>query len=177
MASAARSFRLEGLDDMDRRLELLGSKSAKAVVRSGMNAGLTVMSKAIKKQIASEPGISPELKSSLKSTVNKRFKKRKRDDALEAKAGMSVGKRKPIKRSGKHSKSGVGIGTPNVHWFALGTKLRRVKKTGAEVGRITQVAVVRKAMASRGSGGALRALRSAAEKKLDSEVNKLRNTV
>ena len=40
---------------------------------------------------------------------------------------MGLGKRKPAKRSGKNSGSGVGLSKQNVHWFLLGTKTRQVE--------------------------------------------------
>lgn len=173
MASTAnRSFRLAGMASIDRRLAKLAGSSARKVVRSGMTAGLTVLTTAIRKEVAAESGISPQLKKALKRVVNKRFKKRKRQDALDAKAGFAVGKAKLPKRSGKN-KTGKGLGSRNVHWFALGTRLRRVKSTGKTVGRITQVRIVKRATKS-AKGAALRKVRAVGLQKLEQEVNRLR---
>jgi hypothetical protein len=163
---------------IDRRLAKLAGSSARKVVRSGMTAGLTVLTTAIRREVAAEAGISPQLKRALKRVVNKRFKKRKRQDALDAKAGFAVGKEKLPKRSGKNKTKagklkGEGLGSRNVHWFALGTRLRRVKSTGKTVGRITQVRIVKRATKS-AKGAALRKIRAVGLLKLEQEVNRLR---
>lgn len=172
MGTANRTFRLEGMEAIDRRLSKLSGTSARRVVRSGMTAGLAVLVKQMRQEVAAEPGISPQLKKALKRVVNKRFKKRKRQDALDAKAGFAVGKAREPERSGEND-TGVGIGSENVHWYALGTKLRRVKSTGRSVGRIAQVGIVRRATA-KAKGAALRQVRAVGLQKLTQEVNRLR---
>jgi hypothetical protein len=171
-SNANRTFRLAGMASIDRRLSKLAGASARKVVRSGMTAGLSVLVKQMRKEVAAEPGLSPHAKKALKRVVNKRFKKRKRQDALDAKAGFAVGKAREPQRSGKN-KTGVGIGSRNVHWFALGTKLRRVKSTGRSVGRIAQVKIISRATAA-AKGAALRQVRTVGLQKLTQEVNRLR---
>jgi len=171
-STANRTFRLAGMASIDRRLSKLAGASARKVVRSGMTAGLSVLVKQMRKEVAAEPGLSPHAKKALKRVVNKRFKKRKRQDALDAKAGFAVGKAREPQRSGKN-KTGVGIGSRNVHWFALGTRLRRVKSTGKSVGRIAQVKIISRATAA-AKGAALRQVRTVGLQKLTQEVNRLR---
>jgi hypothetical protein len=160
---------------IDRRLSTLAGSSARKVVRAGLTAGLAVLVKQIRKEVTAEPGISPQLKKALKRVVNKRFKKRKRQDALDAKAGFAVGKARQPNRSGKSS-GGSGLGSRNVHWFALGTRLRRVKSSGRAVGRITQLKIVSRGIAA-AKGPALREVRLVALQTLAKEVNRLRREV
>lgn len=173
MASTAnRNFRLEGMEAVDRRLAELPGASARKVVRGGMNAGLAVLVKQMRREVTAEPGLSPNLKKALKRVINKRFKKRKRQDALDAKAGFAVGKARQPQRSGKN-KTGKGIGSKNVHWFALGTRLRRVKSTGKSVGKIKQVRIISRAT-SAAKGAALQQVRAVGLRTLEKEVNRLR---
>jgi hypothetical protein len=163
------------MEAVDRRLAELPGASARKVVRGGMNAGLAVLVKQMRREVTAEPGLSPNLKKALKRVINKRFKKRKRQDALDAKAGFAVGKARAPQRSGKN-KTGTGIGSKNVHWFALGTRLRRVTSTGKSVGKIKQVRIISRAT-SAAKGAALKQVRAVGLRTLEKEVNRLRQKV
>lgn len=154
--AGSQSLLVTGVEEIDRKLNGLANKEKRKIVRASTNAGMTVFAKALRKSVDAEQ-ISPQLKRAMKATVGRRFRKKKPWlDGMEAKVGFGVGKQKKdqsgkfvakaAKRSGKN-KTGVGLGSRNVHWFALGTRVRRVRKTGQEVGRIRQVRALQRALA------------------------------
>lgn len=64
------------------------------------------------------------------------------------KVGAAVGKRRQRKIQDRTGRPGVGIGTPNVHWFFLGTDkrytgTRRIRRKGQTVGRQATGGIVR----------------------------------
>ena len=142
-----KSLLVTGIKEIDRKLDGLANKEKRKIVRASTNAGMTAFSKVLRTTVSAE-AISPQLKRAMKLTIGRRFwRARLGQDGMAAKVGFGVGKRKSPKRSGRN-KSGVGIGSRNVHWFALGTRVRRVKQTGQQVGRIRQVRAMKKAMAT-----------------------------
>lgn len=146
--------KVTGVHAVDQQLIKLESKVARRIVRKATNAGLKEVTDAIRSEIKAAP-LSPQLRRALLRTVGRRFKKNRRTGQLEAKAGVSVGKKtKPLNRSGRN-KGGVGIGPRNVHWFILGTQNRTVKKTRRNSGRIKAVPVV--ARAGQKAGGTAKA--------------------
>ena len=78
-------------------LETLRDRSAKKIVKAGVNAGLGELVKEIKAQV-NGLAISGELKAALRKTVNKRLKKKEGQDT--GKAGFGVGKQWQEDRNG-----------------------------------------------------------------------------
>lgn len=112
---------LTGDKEIDARLAQIGSiGTANRIARSGLLKAVRIGAKGMKAEV---PSTAKSVKTALKGYV----KKNKRKGVVEAKVG-AVGKQtgKPKDRSGKE---GVGIGSPNVHWFVLGTQERRPKKS------------------------------------------------
>lgn len=149
---------LTGIKEIDQKLDKLARREANKIARSAVNAGLTVLSKTIRKNLDSED-ISPELKDAVKDTVGKRLETgpKAAKNGASAKAGFGVGKntrsklkRLEKKKAARGEKRGVGVNARNVHWFALGTK-RRITKKGHVTGSIKPVTAVRRA-ASAASG-------------------------
>ena len=121
------SNRVIGIPELDGKLAAIAShKEQRRIVRKTFTAGNSVGRKAIRTEVNTS-NLSPQLKRALKATIGSSFKKDRRNGQHAAKFGMSIGKRKPARRSGKN-KTGVGIGKANVHWFLLGTKVRMVRK-------------------------------------------------
>lgn len=111
----------------------MADKQVKAAVRSGLSACVGEFAKGIRQQI---PAPLKSFKKIVGSGVAKQSAK-----TQGAKAGFSVGRTSKIKanRSGKNVTAtgklkGVGIAARNIHWAALGTKRRTVKKTRMYVG-------------------------------------------
>lgn len=146
---------ITGISEVDQHLVDLDNRVRRQIVRVSTNQALTIVAKAIRNAIDSEPGISPQMKKALKWLIGKRFKKQKRSDEVTAKAGFGVGaagKRRTPKRSGKN-KGGVGLSAVNVHWFALGTQPRRNKR-GNYRGFVSAIRVVSRAYAASGQTAA-----------------------
>lgn len=111
----------------------MADKQVKSAVRSGLSACVGEFAKGIRQQI---PSPLKSLKKIVGSGVAKQSAK-----IQGAKAGFSVGRTSKAKanRSGKNVTAtgklkGVGIAARNIHWAALGTKRRTVKKTRMYVG-------------------------------------------
>jgi len=172
--SGGRASRITGIAEIDARLDLLASKSARSITRASTNAGMTAFAKVVRAQIGGESGISPKLRRALKRTVGKRFKRRHRQDAMDAKVGLGVGKKNQPVRSGDN-KGGVGVAKANVHWFALGTR-SRTTKSGTKTGRITQLKIMQRARGP-GIAASRTAMIQMARIKIDTEVKKLKRMV
>ena len=161
---------------IDRKLATLERSTANKVARASVNAGLTVLVKAIRRSIDSSAASEP-LKRAMKKTVGKRFTTggKKAKYGVAAKAGLGVGKKKNASGSKDRSgRRGVGISANNVHWPALGTNARytgqkssnggkgrprKVRLTGGRRsyrGKMPQVPVVR--MAGSDAYGSMRAM-------------------
>jgi hypothetical protein len=113
--------------ELDRRLAHLSDKGAKRAGRAAINAGLTVVAKAIRAAVppVETPG---HRKSSITKAVGSRNKKNRTTGVQEAKAGFGVGKKR-------------GRVAPHAHLLALGTDDRhtgskRDRRRGA-TGRIS----------------------------------------
>lgn len=100
-----------GIDEIDDKLQTLEKKSGKSVARSAINAGLAVLSRSIKKE--APVGATKRLKKS----IGKRFKKNRRKDLMEAKAGINV-----AKKSARQA--------PHGHLVTLGTQHRQTNRKG-----------------------------------------------
>jgi len=166
--------RVTGIAEIDARLKLLAGKSARSIARASTNAGMTAFAKVVRAQVSAESGISAKLKRALKRTVGKRFKRRHREDAMAAKVGLGVGKRNQPVRSGDN-KGGIGLAKDNVHWFALGTKVRTTKR-GRKTGRIKQLKIMQRSMGP-GIAASRTAMVASARIKLEAEVDKVRRAV
>lgn len=111
----------------------MADKQVKSAVRSGLSACVGEFARGIRQQI---PSPLKNLKKLVGSGVAKQSAK-----IQGAKAGFSVGRTSKLgaTRSGKSitkagKTKGVGIAARNIHWAALGTKRRTVKKTKMFVG-------------------------------------------
>ena len=172
--SGGQASRVTGIAEIDARLNLLSSKSARAITRSSTNAGMSAFARVVRTQVSAESGISSDLKRALKRTIGKRFKRRRGEDAMEAKVGLGVGKKNKPVRSDKN-KGGKGVAKSNVHWFALGTKVRTTKR-GRDTGRITKLRIMQRAYAP-GVAASRTAMVRIAKVKLDAEVKAVRKAI
>lgn len=124
---------LKGLDDLLRKLDTIKNRTAKKAAKAGVNAGLTPLAQAMRAAVNASPA-SAELKRAARQVIGKRLKKKEGKDYV-GKAGFAVGKatkakkEKAAKRSADKSKKGVGLSQSNVHWFVLGTKDRRTRRS------------------------------------------------
>jgi hypothetical protein len=126
---------LEGVEQLNRKLESLGTTTARRAMRSAVNAALTPIVKAARGRI-NAASASSELKTEARKYIGKRLKKQFGGGArnTEAKAGFAVGM--TVKKAAKAQKSkfyrmdnkrkGVGVSAANIHWFVLGTARRRL---------------------------------------------------
>ena len=104
---------LTGDRRVNRTLSKLADKIATKVSRKAVNQGMTVISKAVKKE-------APDKKT--KKSIGKRYKKRRKPGVIEAKVGINVGKK-------------LAKQIPHAHLTALGTSQRKTK-AGKNRGRI-----------------------------------------
>lgn len=187
-----------GIPEIDRRLEILGSRVANRITRQSLNKGLTVLAQAERTAVDAEPNLSTDARRALKKTISKRLVlQNARGRAISAKAGFGVGQ-KPrgsksraraaaresaiaAKRDAKGAK-GVGLTANNVHWFALGTEERhqpyRRKRssrlpTSKNVGRLAPVRAIRRSKSS--LSRVLATIKQAALEKIDQAVRQLRS--
>ena len=172
--SGGQASRVTGIAEIDARLNLLASKSARAITRSSTNAGMSAFAKVVRVQVSAESGISSDLKRAIKRTIGKRFKRFVNEDAMSAKGGFGGGKRNTPVRSGKN-KGGKGVAKSNVHWFALGTKVRATKR-GRNTGRITKLRIMQRAYAP-GVAASRTAMIRIENVKLDAEVDAVRRAI
>lgn len=112
-----------------RKLERLASRGSRRVSNQAMRKGLTVVTRGIRSEV-------PGRLQSVRRTVGSRFQRARGQSQKQAKAGLSVGKKRAAKTPRRSSRGGVGMSARNVHWWALGTTNRRVKKTGRDAGRM-----------------------------------------
>lgn len=115
----------------------MADKQVKSAVRSGLSACVGEFARGIRQQV---PSPLKNLKKLVGSGIAKQSAKRQ-----GAKAGFAVARTSKLSttRSGKNitkagKPKGVGIAARNVHWAALGTKRRTVKKTKMFVGNKLQ---------------------------------------
>lgn len=119
---------LRGFDRVMKVLDTTKDKTARKMAKSGINAALMELSKAIRKGVNSAP-LSPEMKRAVRTTIAKRLKK-KENQPYQGKAGFGVGKQskkkreKATARAGDKSRRGVGIAAANIHWPVFGTQER-----------------------------------------------------
>lgn len=121
---------------LDRRLKRLGGKGASKAARAGVRAALTPVAQAMRKAVTASDA-SADLKRAARKTISSRFAKSMGRGEKQAKVGFGVGKKKEAKRSG-NNRGGVGVGSANIHWFALGTQ-NRSTGDGHHTGRVEAV--------------------------------------
>lgn len=122
---------ITGADEILKKLENLGTKSAKKIARSAINKGLRIVTKSMKTEV-------PAQYKDAKRAIGSRFDKKggENKDEVRAKAGVAVGfgrkKLSNMKKADRSGRPGVGIGVQNLMWFVLGTNERQTgsKKSG-----------------------------------------------
>ena len=112
---------------LDATLKQLERHACKRATVSGVRAGLTVLAKAIRREINATACKTPHaasLKAGMRKAVKSRFARKKPGSAYEAKAGFAVGM-KGAKRSERLSRGEtatsdkhIGVSGKTAHWFA-----------------------------------------------------------
>lgn len=148
-----------------RTLRHLEKRGAKRAMTAGINASMTVLSRAMRAAVTATD-VHPNIKREARRSVGKRFKRGGTNrmgvtTAEVAKVGFKVAK--PKAAQGKKTQGtsrGKGVSVRNIHWFVLGTVERRHDTTGRPTGKIQGVFgnVTAQVMAS-SSGPALAAAR------------------
>jgi hypothetical protein len=166
---------LTGDKEIDKILAGIGEVGrANRVARSGLSKAIRVIVKGMKSEV-------PSSAKSVKKAIKGYVRKNKRKGFTEAKVG-AVGKQTGNTKD-RGSKEGVGIGSPNVHWFILGTDKRRPKKKkvmktslgrfmGKEVAEMPAHPVVKEGWAKT-SADARRVLKKGIKDAMDRETAKL----
>lgn len=109
-----------GDKQIDKMLSQIGDiATANRIARSGLTKAVRVIVKGMKAEV-------PASAKSVKKTMKGYVKQGKKKGVTLAKAG-AVGKQVDGTKD-RAGKEGVGIASPNVHWFLIGTKRRRPKK-------------------------------------------------
>jgi len=132
-----RGTALLGDKAMDRKLKRLGTTGSNRAITAGIRASMTPVARAMRTAVNASDA-SSYLKREARKSIGQRFAKNRKKGVKEAKVGFSVGKKqKQIKAAGaargkrlaagKGGGRGVGISATNIHWFVLGTDLRRTK--------------------------------------------------
>lgn len=122
---------------MDRKLKRLGTTGSTKAIAAGIRASMTPVARAMRVAVNATDA-SSYLKREARKAIGQRFAKNRKKGVREAKVGFAVGKKKKqIKAAGaardkrvaagKGGGRGVGISSTNIHWFVLGTDLRRTK--------------------------------------------------
>lgn len=118
---------IEGLDQINRKLSYLESKSVDKVLSAMIRGQMKPIEQQMKKDVDSQ------VKEGRKG-VRSRFKNKKKKNFITAKVGFGVGKKStkaPSKVNRKGNKAGgVGISAQNIHWWVAGTKNRQ---TGGKI--------------------------------------------
>ena len=133
--TGGRAVQIDGLDEMVRTLKTLDDSVARSAMGSGIGAGMTVMTKAIRREVnATSTGTPHEasLKAGMRKAVGKRFKKGGLDKLGRfhrtlAVVGFGVGKeRGDTKRYSRGTTASndkrYGVTQATAHLFVLGTK-------------------------------------------------------
>jgi len=115
---------IEGQKAFKAAIRELGDKGTKRVVAAGIRAGLTVLTGAIRVQIAAVHTNTPNegsLRYGMRKLVRSRFRRRSGTKDHEAIVGFGVGLKgsKRLERMSKETTHGVGVSGTDVHWFAL----------------------------------------------------------
>lgn len=176
---------IDGTKELDAVLLRIKRSELKKAVRSASSGYLGETAKGIKSAVASAPVTKKgsRLKSEVRRTIGFKYKSggynphTGRTTAHIANVGFGIAQTKEArakkiqtamkmrgKRAAKgNTTSGVGVSSQNVHWFVRGTKERRQRTTGREVGKVPAFfkgVLPRGVMASRAAAQA-RAVRNA----------------
>lgn len=131
-----------GIEVLDRTLADLATSVAPQAMRAGISAGATVVKKVMRHEVNSTSFDTPNA-ASVKAAARKAIghKIKRRAAGYQLTIGFGVGKRgaKRNKRLSKGTTKGKGISAQNIHWWVLGTKERRKKTTGQQVGSLEAV--------------------------------------
>lgn len=147
---------LTGDKALDRKLATLSDKGAKRSMKAGINAGLTVMARAMRKAITATniPGAGAKtLKKVARASIGKKVSVLKSGPFKGeniARVGFKVGKKATRARKGEKTvkqqrqeagKTGVGVGLANIHWWVVpppkGQDVRKTK-AGKSTGKLTR---------------------------------------
>lgn len=136
-----------GIEALDRTLADLANQVAPRAMRAGISAGATVVKKVMRHEINSTsfPSMRTEtpdvsgIKAAARKSIGHTIKRRAA--GYQLKIGFGVGRRgaKRDIRLSKGKTRGKGISARNIHWWVLGTRERRKKTTGQEVGSLEAV--------------------------------------
>lgn len=146
-----------------RRLERLEKGGGRRVSNAAVRKALTIIARGIRSEI-------PAKLQSVRRTIGSRFKRTRTQSEKQAKAGLSVGKKRGSKAPRRSSRGGVGIGARNVHWWALGTQERRTRK-GRPAGRMPKNNAVGRGYAKSESAAAA-AIRQALREGIEREAQR-----
>jgi HK97 gp10 family phage protein len=123
---------LTGDDAIEAMLKDLAEKEADRIAKSVLGAGLTVISKQMRKDAPKGPT------GNLKKSIGKRLERGKRGGNFTAKAGINVGKRKRSRADAKGPETVSGVNVrptaPHAHLVGLGTGPRRRRAIGGSYG-------------------------------------------
>lgn len=139
---------VQGLRGLSETLSQIRTTGFRQVARATMTGTVVPLKKAIRRGVnrtKTTTAVKRAARQTIGSSVN-----RNKDGTYGAKAGLGVGKPTKRKRVASHERSvygqrgaklaaGVGLSAANIHWFVLGTKQRKQKTTGREVGRINPI--------------------------------------
>lgn len=152
-------MKISGLQGLKRTLNDLGHETGPKAAIAATRAATRAVLKGIKSEVP------VKLRQAFGSKV-KKF----RSGFVTAKAGAGVGKRKAAKS--RNGKSGVGISKNNIHWWVLGTGVRKNKK-GNNRGRMPAHPVVKRG-ASKSESQAIQLAALEAWKTIRKDAEKLR---
>lgn len=141
---------IQGLRQLERKLERLARKSSPKVARAAMTAMATPLKQAIRRTV-NGTNFSREAKESekdrmgvaLRNTIGSRVGKVRILGEPGLKVGFGVGRQSKIRKSKASERAGqgggVGISGRNVHWAATGTP-ERFHRSGKSTGEMPPVA-------------------------------------
>lgn len=147
---------------LDALLREMAGKVADKAIMSGLRAGLSHVTKAIRGEIP-QP--------SVRKAIGNKLKKY-RSGTVVAKVGAGVGPRTRKELGPRGKRPGVGISGRNVHWYILGTKQRTQKKTGRRTGQMPANGAVRRGWA-KSESTCMAAIQSKTSAVLTKEMAKL----
>lgn len=150
---------------LDALLRELSGKIADKAIVSGLRAGLTHVTKAIRSEIP---------QASVRKAIGSKLK-RYRSGTVVAKVGAGVGPRTRRALGPRGQRPGVGISGRNIHWYILGTKQRTQKKTGRKTGQMPANAAVRRGWA-KSESTCMQAIQTKTSAVLQKEMAKLAKT-
>ncbi len=116
---------MDGLADLNKRLEELTHRMSGVASQRAVRAGVNVLAKAIRAEIDLDPVFADETRMQLKALVGRGSRRTAFGAAGRAGFGVGISKSRARRRSGRN-RTGVGLSEFNVHWHIAGTKDRYV---------------------------------------------------